>query len=162
MVAPLANVVGLPPRCLPEETAQLTLCLGAASLLTSLHNCWRVERSTLVGLVAGGTTAAGMSTLMHDDTGLADGLVRSATFWSQAFPIFLHYKATEMRVKGLPDDQQTAAYAPLHDRCVASALQKNSERWRSPRRALSGCGLTCGQRIQSQQPLRCVKMGVGG
>jgi hypothetical protein len=62
-----------------------------------------VGRSTLVGMVAGGAVAVGASTAMNDD-----GLVRSATFWSQAFPIFLHYKTTEYLVQGafLPTQPQ--------------------------------------------------------
>lgn len=37
-------------------------------------------------------------------------------FWFRAFPIFCHYKVTEVQVSGKPTDEQLAAYEVLHDR----------------------------------------------
>ncbi|CAM9270428.1 unnamed protein product [Discosporangium mesarthrocarpum] len=50
------------------------------------------------------------------------GIQRSSLFWSLTMPIYLHYRATQWWVDGLSDEEQEAAYNPLHDQYAKSAL----------------------------------------
>eukprot|EP00899_Mesostigma_viride_P019713 jgi/Mesvir1/27743/Mv07434-RA.3 len=67
--------------------------------------------------VGGGAAAA---IALQDETSPfsrnVEGIRRAAIFWVTVLPIFTHYKYTQWRVKGEPDDVQDAAYNRLHER----------------------------------------------
>ncbi len=52
---------------------------------------------------------------------LDDGLKRSVKFWSQAGPIYAHYRLTERLVKGKPVEERDAAFEALHNKYAAAS-----------------------------------------
>eukprot|EP00049_Salpingoeca_infusionum_P003030 m.62438 g.62438 ORF g.62438 m.62438 type:complete len:567 (+) comp11912_c0_seq2:1558-3258(+) len=52
-----------------------------------------------------------------------EGFRRSATFWVNAFPIYLHYRVTQMMVEGKPEDEQDAAFDELHTKYADDLLR---------------------------------------
>lgn len=43
-------------------------------------------------------------------------IFRSVTFWSQAFPIFLHYKYTQFETRNMSDQESDAVFLKLHEK----------------------------------------------
>eukprot|EP01059_Diplonema_ambulator_P009952 TRINITY_DN19930_c0_g1_i1.p1 TRINITY_DN19930_c0_g1~~TRINITY_DN19930_c0_g1_i1.p1 ORF type:complete len:548 (+),score=251.10 TRINITY_DN19930_c0_g1_i1:42-1646(+) len=69
----------------------------------------------LIGGTVGGATAAGYAD---------EGLGRSQTYWSRAFPIYLRYRWVQLLNRDLgviDDDEATRRYEDLHDSCSEKA-----------------------------------------
>jgi len=75
-----------------------------------------IGAATGVGVVCGAAYVA-------TDADLSEQVSRTAYFWTQAFPIYLHYRYTQWRVEGMSDEEQDAAYNQLHDRYAPEVLR---------------------------------------
>mmetsp|Transcript_28404 Transcript_28404/g.92763 ORF Transcript_28404/g.92763 Transcript_28404/m.92763 type:complete len:545 (+) Transcript_28404:1128-2762(+) len=64
-----------------------------------------------LGLGAAATASAGIVAVGSDE-----GLGRAASFWSRAFPVYLHYRFVEVTTWHLPSSEIDAAFEVLHDR----------------------------------------------
>eukprot|EP01134_Creolimax_fragrantissima_P005648 CFRG5648T1 len=59
----------------------------------------------------------GLAAAYHfQDEQVKMGLARSAKFWSEAMPIYTHYRFVEWQVKNKTAEEQLAAYNRLHDK----------------------------------------------
>lgn len=70
----------------------------------------RIVGGGLLGVTA--LTAGGGGVYAYKD----EGLRRSIVFWGQAFPIFVHYKFVEWRLKNSPQEERNARFEQLHNK----------------------------------------------
>ncbi len=69
-----------------------------------------ITRKIVPGALA--AVAAGTGYLYETD----EGTRRSFLFWKDAFPIYVHYRYVQWKVKGISEEEADAEYNKLHDR----------------------------------------------